>query len=160
MVMEKEDICCPKFDPKPWEGKTFTWKNKLFVKDTVRSFFHMPLNMGSVVQRMHKKVEDAKAQPAMKDWILLSDECSAWKSDQYMTVTKEVPGAENVRISGTFMTKVFEGPYREAKTWYTEMLDYVKSKGNKAEKLYFYYTTCPKCAKKYGKNYVVVFAEI
>ncbi|MGE5758418.1 MAG: hydrolase [Sideroxydans sp.] len=27
-------------------------------------------------------------------------------------------------------------------------------------KLYFYYTTCPKCAKKYGKNYVVILAEV
>jgi hypothetical protein len=23
-----------------------------------------------------------------------------------------------------------------------------------------WYTTCPKCAKKYGKNYVVILAEI
>ena len=26
--------------------------------------------------------------------------------------------------------------------------------------VYFYYTTCPKCAKHYGHNYVVGFAEI
>jgi len=25
---------------------------------------------------------------------------------------------------------------------------------------FFYYTTCPKCAKHYGKNYVVAFAEV
>jgi hypothetical protein len=24
----------------------------------------------------------------------------------------------------------------------------------------FYYTTCPKCAKRYGKNYVVLLAQI
>jgi len=23
-----------------------------------------------------------------------------------------------------------------------------------------WYTTCPKCAKKYGKNYVVIIAEV
>jgi hypothetical protein len=28
------------------------------------------------------------------------------------------------------------------------------------ETIYFYYPTCPKCAKKYGKNYVVIFARI
>ena len=27
-------------------------------------------------------------------------------------------------------------------------------------KLYFYYPTCPKCAKKYRKNYVVIMAKI
>jgi len=26
--------------------------------------------------------------------------------------------------------------------------------------MYFFYTTCPKCAKKYGKNYVVILAEV
>lgn len=26
--------------------------------------------------------------------------------------------------------------------------------------LYFHYTTCPKCAKKYGHNYVVLFTEV
>ncbi len=28
------------------------------------------------------------------------------------------------------------------------------------EKILFYYPTCPKCARIYGKNYVVVFARI
>jgi hypothetical protein len=28
-----------------------------------------------------------------------------------MTVTKEIPGAENVQLSGTFLSKVFDGPY-------------------------------------------------
>jgi hypothetical protein len=156
--MTKGDVCCPKFDPKPWEGKTIVWKNKLFVRDSVKSLFHMPVNMGSVVQGMWKKIKEAGAAP--KDWLILSDEYSAWKSDQYMPVTKEVPGMDNVRISGTFMTKVFEGPYREAKNWYSQMIDYVKSKGKEPKKIYFYYTTCPKCARKYGKNYVVAFAEV
>jgi len=26
--------------------------------------------------------------------------------------------------------------------------------------LYWYYTTCPKCAKKYGKNYVVPLDQV
>ena len=26
--------------------------------------------------------------------------------------------------------------------------------------LYFFYTTCPKCAKYYGKNYVVLVAQV
>ncbi len=37
---------------------------------------------------------------------------------------------------------------------------FVQSKNKKLKKFYFYYTTCPKCAKKYGKNYVVLLAEI
>lgn len=28
------------------------------------------------------------------------------------------------------------------------------------EQLYFAYTTCPKCAKAYGHNWVIVFARV
>lgn len=157
---EKKDECCPKFNPEPWEGKTLNWDNKLFVKDTVRSFMHVPLNMGKVITRMAKQVQAAEAAPADEDFIILSDEVSPWKSDQYMSVTKEVEGLENVKLSGTYLTKVFEGHYKEMKNWHGEMMQYVKDQGKEVKKLYFFYTTCPKCAKKWGKNYVVALAQV
>ncbi len=43
--------------------------------------------------------------------------------------------------------------------WAVEMKQYVENKGKQLLKLYFSYTTCPKCAKAYGKNYVVLFAQ-
>jgi effector-binding domain-containing protein len=158
--MAEKEICCPKFDPTPWDEKEITWQNKMFVKDIVRSFLHIPMNMGKVITRMSKAIDDAGAKVAEEDFLLLSLEDNQWKSEQYMAVTKEVPGMENVKISGTFLTKVFEGPYKEAKNWYNEMIGYVKSKGKEPKKIYFYYTTCPKCAKKYGKNYVVMIAQV
>ncbi len=30
---ETDAICCPKFDPAPWDDKTFEWTNKKFIKD-------------------------------------------------------------------------------------------------------------------------------
>ena len=36
----------------------------------------------------------------------------------------------------------------------------IKSQGKKSQKLYYFYTTCPKCVKKLGKNYVVAFAQV
>jgi len=64
------------------------------------------------------------------------------------------------KISGTFLTKVYEGPYRNAKNWCQDMAGYVKTKGRELKKMYFFYTTCPNCAKAYGKNYVVLFAKV
>ena len=64
------------------------------------------------------------------------------------------------KISGTFLSKVFEGHYKDAGKWAKEMKDYVNSKGKKIKKLYFFYTTCPRCAKAYGKNYTVILAKI
>lgn len=31
---------------------------------------------------------------------------------------------------------------------------------NLTKKVYFFYTICPKCAKYYGKNYVIGVAEV
>ena len=38
--------------------------------------------------------------------------------------------------------------------------EYAKSKGVFISKWYMWYTTCPKCAKKYGKNYVVILVQV
>lgn len=156
--VKTETECCPKFDPQPWDGKEINWQNKLFVKDTVCSFLHLPLNFGGVVKRNMKKIEAAGA--VVPQNLMLSDEKSLWGSDLYIAVDNEVPGTKIKKISGTFLTKVFEGPYRDAGKWAKEMQTYVKSKGKEIKKLYFWYTTCPKCAKVYGKNYTVIFAML
>ncbi len=63
-------------------------------------------------------------------------------------------------VSGTFLTRVFEGPYANVHRWVQEMKTYVAARQKKLEKLYFFYTTCPKCAKFYGKNYIVLLAKV
>ena len=92
--------------------------------------------------------------------IVMSIDPSAWRAEHYFAVTRDVPGQEMVRLSGNYMTKVFEGPYKNAPQWEKEMQAYVRSKGKQPGKVYFFYTTCPKCAKAYGKNYVIGIAEV
>ncbi len=60
----------------------------------------------------------------------------------------------------TFLTKVFEGPFKDAGRWAREMKDYVKSKGKESKKMNLYYTTCPSCAKVYGKSHTVILAMV
>jgi len=158
--MANEDAveCCPRFDPQPWDGKELSWKDRKFVKDRVRSFLHIPLNFGSVMVRNMKRIEAAGAKP--DEMIVLSDENSLWGADVYISVSKEIPNADNVTISGTFLSKVFEGPYQHVHKWIEETKTFVASRGRELKKLYCYYTTCPKCAKKYGKNYVVILAQV
>lgn len=150
--------CCPPFNPAPWDEKEHIWKDKLFVKDHVTSVFHIPLNFGKVMVRNMEKI--AQAQALMPEPLLLSDEKSLWGADVYIAVTKDIPNSEMARISGRFLTKVFEGPYKNIRTWMGQMDAFVKSKGQTTKKLYFFYTTCPKCAKFYGKNYVVLVAKV
>ena len=154
----KETGCCPIFDPEPWDEKEVTWQDKLFIRDHVTSFLHIPLNFGKVVIRNMKIIEDAEAGNPQN--LMLSDEKSLWGSDVYIAVSKEVPGAKLERMSGTFLTKVFKGGYQNAGKWAKEMASYVRSKGKEIKKAYFWYTTCPKCAKVYGKNYTVILARV
>lgn len=103
-------------------------------------------------------IEKANAKAPYQ--LMLWDEKSLWVSSIFIDVAKDVPGAKMATISGTFLTKVFEGPYKNAGKWAKEMAEYVQKKGKTLKKLYFSYTTCPRCAKAYGKNYVVIFAGI
>jgi effector-binding domain-containing protein len=158
----KEHECCPVFDPIPWDNKIHNWVDKPFIKDYLPQIFHMPLPsmMGKVLGRMWKKAQDANAATEMKDFLLLAYDPSPWKSELFLNVTREVPGTENVKLTGTFVSKVFDGPYNNIPKFIKELDNYLASTGKKAVKYYFYYTTCPKCAKKYGHNYIVAFAEI
>jgi len=154
----KDTGCCRQFNPEPWQEKEIVWDNKIFVKDRVASIFHIPINVGSKVMKNMKLIEAAGALPDVQ--LMLFDENSPWGSDIYINVAKDVPGAQMAALSGTFLTKVFEGPYKNAGQWAKQMQEFVKSKGKVIKKLYFSYTTCPKCAEAYGKNYVVLFAQI
>ena len=157
--MSTEDTgCCPRFDPAPWDGKEVVWTDRKFVHDRVRSFLHLPLNFGAVMKRNMARIEAAGAVSA--EVAVLSDENSLWGADLYLATSKDVPGAENVTISGTFLSKVFEGPYRDARKWPVAMRQHVAASGRTMKKLYFFYTTCPKCAAAYGKNYVVLLAQV
>jgi len=158
MVDIKKTGCCEPFDPKPWEEKEISWSDKIFVKDHVTSFFHIPINMGQKITKNMALIEKAEAKSTYQ--LMLTDEKSLFGSDIFIDVAKNVPGAQMATISGKFLTKVFEGQYQNIGKWIKEMQTFVKLKGKQINKLYFSYTTCPKCAKAYGKNYFVLFAEI
>ena len=152
-----ETGCCPRFDPEPWDEREIEWQDKLFVKDRVRSILHIPLNFGKVMLRNMQAIEAAGAKEPVQ--VILSDENSLWGADVYIAVSKEVPGVRMERLSGKYFMKVFEGPYSQTRKWCGQMQEFARKQDRKLEKTYFWYTTCPKCAKAYGKNYVVLVGQ-
>ena len=132
--------------------------NKPFVKASTVSLFHMPLNMGSVFAKTWEEIKESHANNG--GFLVLSHEDSAWHAEHLFAVTKDVPDATMVHLSGDFLTKVFEGPFSDARKWCAEMEAYVAGKGRQLDTMYFFYTTCPRCAKHYGKNYVVGVAKV
>ena len=158
MEPTKEQECCPKFNPAIWHEKIFEWENKKFIKDKVFTLFNIPLNFGSVMKRLTAKVESNSAN--FVDALCLSDHTSKWNMNLLLAVDKDIPGAENIEISGKFLSKVYEGDFSQTGKWCDDFNNYVGYKDEKLEKMYMWYTTCPKCAKKYGKNYVVIIGKI
>ncbi len=151
--------CCPRFNPARWNGREITFEDKLFLKDRVTSFMHMPLNFGAVAMKNYGKIKAAGAET--KDGLMLVDENSSWGADVYFSISKNFAGADAVMLSGQFLTNVFEGEYSNMPRWMEEMAEFVKSRGKrKITHFLFYYPTCPKCSKIYGKNYTVIFAQV
>jgi hypothetical protein len=149
--------CCAPFDPAPWHDKQVVWKDKPFLKDHVRCFLHIPLNFGSKVVKDMALIEAAHAKAQQ---LMLSHDTSAFGTDLLIQVDKDIPGATMEHLSGTFVTRVYEGPFRDAGRWCEDMTASLASKGRTPQTLYLGYTTCPKCAKAYGKNYVVLLAKV
>jgi hypothetical protein len=79
--------------------------------------------------------------------------------DIYISVDKSVQTLENRIFTGKYYSKVYEGPFKNCGKWIEDFKNHLAGKGYKVLKMYTWYTTCPKCAKKYGKNYVVLIAE-
>ena len=155
--------CCPEFDPNKWDEKTFSWENKHFIKESIPLLFHIPFPpmIGRKITKMWRMAEESKTAPPKKeDVLVLFTDPHPFKSELYLSVTGHVSNADNVKISGTFISKVFDGPYNAIPKYIKEMEGYLFSIGEKAKKYYVHYAYCPKCAKESGHNYMILFAEV
>ena len=151
--------CCPRFKVMNWDEQELHFEDKLFVKAKTKSIFHVPINFGSVFSKTFSDIEKANAN-SEDNFIVMSRDPSAWTGEHYFSVNKDVPGHEMVKMTGNYITKVFEGPYSKISSWEKEMELFAKGKDKQVKKTYFFYTTCPKCARVYKKNYVVAVSEI
>jgi len=88
-----EDECCPKFDPVKWDKKTFNWNNKLFIKESIPTIYHIPFPpmIGKKIMKMWNLAQNAKANiPDKTDALILFRDPSAFRSEIYYSVSKTV----------------------------------------------------------------------
>jgi len=149
--------CCPKFDPALWNEKEFEWESKRFIRDSVFTIFYIPINFGAAMRRFSNKCLASDVQ--VSEWLCLSEHISPWKMILHLAVDREVKHATNETISGKFLSKVYEGAFKDSNKWIKDFGKYAEVRGKTVKKNFVWYTTCPKCAKKYGKNYVVHIAQ-
>jgi hypothetical protein len=146
--------CCARFNPDGWDGKHLHFESKPFVRASTRSLAHVPIDMGRVFSRVQANIDKAGAQDPHQV-LVLSRDISAFHGEHLFAVTKPVPGEDMSTLSGEFTTRVFEGPYAEARHWHKSLTEDAIAQGAPAKAIWFFYTTCPTCAKAYGRNYVV-----
>ena len=155
----KETGCCPKFDPSVWEEKLIELEGLPMVRATGRNFLHIPLDIGKVMTGTQKAIRQA-GKEAPDYYLILSRDLSPWRSEHLFLTTGKVEGLENLSFKGLFLTKVYDGGFNEVPRWLGISEAFAKSQGYDAKTHYCFYTTCPKCAKHYGHNYVVIFTEV
>jgi hypothetical protein len=153
-----EEVCCPRLNVEKWNNKELIWTNKKFIVGKVKTFMFIPLNFGGTITKLMKLVE--KSNVKLDDNLCLSDHTTKWNMDILLAVDKNVEGANNITLNGKFYSKVYEGNFKDTNIWCDDFKNEMDKKGYKIKKWYMWYTTCPKCAKKYGKNYTVIIAEI
>jgi hypothetical protein len=155
--------CCPEFNPEKWDKRTISWDNKKFIKDSLPTIFHMPFPpmIGKKITRMWGEVEKAEAAaPNKEDTLILFRDPSAFKSEIYISVEKDVPMENNVFISGNFVSRVFDGDYNAIPKFVKIMDEYLAETGKEAKDYYVHYAYCPICAKKFEHNYIILFAKV
>lgn len=158
-----KDECCPEFDPKRWDDKTYSWDKKKFIMESIPTFFHTPFPpmINKKMWKLWNLAEKSKAMISKKEDILvLFHDPHAFKSEIFMSVDKKVEGADNRTITGTFYARVFDGPYGSVPKFIKKINQILEKKGKKAKDYYIHYAYCPKCSKKFGHNYMVFFAEV
>ena len=164
MNKDATNECCPKFYPQNWDEKLHQWEGKRFIKESIPTLFHMPFPpmIGKKIRKMMTQVEASGLEQAPKDEILLLFmDPSAFRSEIFLSVEGDIPNAKNVKITGTFFSKVFEGPYNAIPGFIKQMEQHHLDHDQKAaHKYYVHYAYCPKCAKKEGHNYMIIFSEL
>ena len=151
--------CCARFNPAGWDGQILHFDHKPFVRATTRSLAHVPLNMGKVFSRVQAHIDEAGAVDPSQLFVLSRDP-SAFTGEHLFAVTKAVPDEEMTTLSGDFLTRTFEGPYSQVAEWMEQMQVEAREAGREPGLVWFFYTTCPKCAKAYGRTPVVGVVEL
>lgn len=160
-MKDNETGCCPRFNPTPWDEKTFVLDDYMFAKAKARSFLYMPLNFSKMMKESQGFIDKAKANDPDR-YFVLSQDISKWHSNHYFKVTKNVPEMEMVKLKGHFMSKVYSGEFKDIPRIIKEFEKYLAENDQSLDMkdFYIFYTTCPSCAKYYGKNYMVLFSKV
>jgi hypothetical protein len=160
--LNSEEVCCPFFKVEKWDEVKQRWINKPFLKDSVPQLFHIPLpgTYAKTIGRMWGKATKANAAPPRDSFLLIAHDPSPFRGELFMEITRDIPDADVVKLSGIFYSKVFEASFNEIPVCLKKMKDLLSKNHLVSQKDYVYFPYCPKCSKKYGHKYVVIISQV
>ena len=153
-----EEKCCPQLVKENWDKKEVQWKEKPFYKTKYHSLFHIPINFGGVVRKAMEEISSRSLDE--EPLMMFSKEESMFSSILLISLKRDTEDLETEKLSGRYISMIFENGYRQTPKWIKEVERYVEKQGKVAGELLFWYVTCPRCAKKYGKTQTVIFAKV
>ena len=150
--------CCPVFHPEVYDHQVFDFKDIDFISTKSKTFLHMPLNLGKVMTETQKAIDESEA--TLKDqYLILSKDTSAFQTSHLFAVSKAVKDYPRVKLTGEYEARVFDGQYQDVYKFKKILETEVNNNHKVIEDQWVFYTTCPKCAKVYGHNYMVFFTK-
>ncbi len=153
-----EDKCCDLMDGKDWEGKTVTWKDKVFVKKKYSAIFYMPIGLDGVLKDLMSELDKKKLIPEEHPIMLWRNE-GLFGGEILVAMKKKDPAYDTVTLSGKYYTKFYEGKgYSEAGKWHKDFKEATKDKN--VQETMTEYALCPGCQKKFGKMQAVLFGKL
>lgn len=162
MTTPATDSCCPAFSPDRWDGQEQHWDRKPFLRASMATCFHIPLPwlIGKKVRRLNETATAAKRLPdAQEEVLLLFHDPSAFRSEILLSLTEPMEDPAFTTLSGTFRSRVFDGSYNLVPKFIKTMEGELAATGRVAKGFYIHYAYCPKCAQKFGRNRMILFAQ-
>jgi hypothetical protein len=121
------------FNRECWDDVEFVWNRKPFIRTTVAEVMHHPIvdNLDTVNQSLLHKAYAMNAIPADNDALLLRHPISSWKEEVLLSVTKPLPDADNVELTGTFRSRVFEGKKTQLRSFFRQMEGFLETRNER-----------------------------
>ncbi len=150
--------CCRRLGPGAWDRRFWSWDDKPFYRATYLTFFNIPLNLDSVVE---KAVEEIGSHNLWTEpMIYLGRDETAFHSSVLISVSRFTDQLPIETLSGRYYSRLFQGPYADSGKYVRETKTDLREQGSDAGETYMYHATCPRCIGEGKPPQTVVFAEV
>ncbi len=152
---------CPEINDQDWHLKDENWDKKFFYFDYVRHFFNVPLGYDKQLRAMKLNIAKKGYQLANPDMVLYQPGTFQGRilmeikdPEQY---DANVEPFENARM----LSRVHQGSRGDLGNALQELKAFTQDRTHLDPSIiYYWHTTCSKCAKTRGYEKTVLFARV